>query len=520
MITTSANYDSYLGREQIFPKWKLLSFSPDADSWAEIIEGTYGQTPVDLTSYVISIDYNFDRLTVNFSDTPDLLFHPDSGTLKAALKQGRIIRLYEGFEGLDEAEWLVTFSGTVEGTYSWQFQRGETIVGSFQVFSRANNQAWKRRSITSNSYTVGSDWGEMFRNIAEDVMLLEPPEFAVADPWGVLFDKNSNQVVNYPPWDALSELAFGINAVPWFNGKGQLSLYYTSQDRITQALSNDNYLRRYDSKGASAETNNKVILTYLSNTLSRVDGPDQLLGSAIVTTGFFRESQSIDVYYSDDHKTRSDNPRMLVKQSANSGLISFCSESMTKFDEFHVRIDVDVSVWAPLLATAMIAFYFAATYIGDIVEAAGFGYSTGFTIPFGRIFQTIALVAILLIMMCLGTGVYEIWGTPYELVYLEQQTIAIKSDTEFWQEREVDIRNDFISTVEQAQPLAINQLNFEVMKEQPRTVILRYDPRIEPGDIIQLSSSVKVWVESVSRSITRGSNDVSTMTLNCYRTVV
>jgi hypothetical protein len=513
MIAASGAYVDKLTQGVMFPKWKLLSFDSTADTWSEIIGGTYGQTPVDLSPYVQRIEYSFDRLQVTLSDEAALIFHPDSGAQRTAIGQGRIIRLLEGFEGLAETDWLWTFSGTVEGTYTWAFQRGQNITASFTAFSRANNQAWKRRNITSNNYTIGSDWGSMFLNIAQDVMMLGDAEVNVPFPWGVIFDKNTNQVVNYPPWDAMEQLAFGVQSKVWFNGKGQLSLYPTSQSRVTATLADDMYLRRYESKGSSSETINKVILTYLDNTLSRVDGPDQLLGSATITSGFFTPSIKADVYYSDERKTRSDNPRFIVKQSANAGLISFCDESMLKVDEFYSTIEVEVSVWAPVLATTMMAALIAASLIPDGAYLFG-------TIPIGRVVESSLTVGIFLIMMCIGTGQYEIWGTPYEMVYLEQQMIAIKAGVEFWEEREKQIRNDFVSTIEQAQPLTVNELHFEVMKEQPRTLLLRYDPRYEPGDIVRLSSDVKIWVEGVSRTLTRNSVEVSTMTVSGYRTVI
>lgn len=517
MITTTSTYESYLSRDQLFPKWKVLSFNAASDTWADIIQGTYGQTPVNLTEYVSRIEHSFDRMTITFADSSSLVFHPDGGSLRTSLAQGRIIRLYEGFEGLAETDWLVTFSGTVEGSYSWTYQRAESVSAQVNVFSRGSNQAWKRRNVTSRDFTIGSDWSSMFLNIVQDVMLLEDAEVVAPHPWGVVFDKNSNQVVNFPPWDALEQLAFGIGAVPWFNGKGELDLYYKTQTRTTLTLANDTHLRKYESRGSAAETINKIILTYLSNELSRVDGTDQLLASATVTSGFFTSSIEVDAYYSDERKTRSDNPRLIIKQSANAGLLSFCDESMEKIDEFHSKIIVDVSIWAPVLATTMLAMYMAIQAIPRAVVTALFG---GTTIPVQDIAAAAVLITILLLMMSIGTGQYEIWGTPYEMVYLEQQAIAQKSGIEFWEEREKEIRNDFISTPEQAQALAVNELHYEVMKERPRSILLRYDPRLEPGDIIQLSNGVKIWIESVTRTIQRNSNDVQTMSVTGYRTVV
>lgn len=514
MIASSPTYNTALAAVPMYPKYRLMSYNLDVnnggDTWADIISGTYGQTPIELTSYVSSIDITFERLSVNMADDSDLVFHPDAGTLRAAIGPGRAIRLQEGFEELDQAEWIWTFTGTVEGTYAWTYERAKPVTVQFSVYNRANNQAWKRRNVTSQNFTIGSDWSSMFTNIVQDIMLLEDAESVVPAPWGVLFDKNTNQVVNYPPWDAMEQLAWGLSAKPFFNGRGELDLYYFTQDRVTQTLPDDSYIVRYDARDGGSETINKVILTYLSNTLSRVEGTDQVLGTAIITAGFLLNSQSQDVYYSDERKVRSDNPRFIVKQSVNQTFLPVGDESMTKFDEFHVRIDVDVPLWAGILLLILLAAYLViaagANFLGDLVGA--------------QLAMAILLVAILLLMSTIGTGQYEIRGTPYEMVYLEKEFIAIKNNILFWQERELELRNDFISSEEQARPLVLNQLHYEVMKEQPRSLVLRYDPRIERGDIIQLSNQVRIFVDSVKRNVIRGSGDPMVMNVEGWRTIL
>ncbi len=528
MIQSSSLYNQYLARVPVFPKYELLSYNLDTNAggntWAEIITGTYDQVPINLTPYVASIDITFDRLSINMVDDSDLVFHPDAGVLRSALASGRAIRLHEGFEGLDESEWIWTFTGTIEGTYAWTYERSKPVTVQFSAYNRANNQAWKRRNVTSQNFTIGSDWGSMFLNIVKDIMLMDDAEIVVPSPFGVLFDKNSNQVANYPPWDGIEQLIWGLSARPFFNGKGELDMYSLTQDRVTQSLPDESYVVRYDARDGGAETINKVNLTYLSNTLSRVDGADQVLGTAMITTGFFRQSQSVDVYYSDERKVRSDNPRFVVKQSVNSGLLPIGSESMTKFDEFHSRIDVDMDVWVPALVTGLMALYIAAPLLPanyDFGEALGLiGSVVVIDLPNGKIVQSIALVAILIIMASIGTGQYEVWGTPYEMVYLEKQYIAMKNNILFWQERETVIRNDFISTEEQARPLVLNQLHYEVMKEQPRSLVLRYDPRVERGDIIQLSNNVRIYVDAVKRNAIRASGDPLVMNVEGWRTIL
>ena len=246
MIAASSAYNAYLGREVIFPKFKVLSYVlSQAEPWSELIAGTYSQTPVDLTPYIQSIEFSQDSLRIQMADEAALLFHPDGGALRATIGPGRAIRLREGFEGLAESEWLWTFSGTTEGSYSWTYDRGNNIDVSLTVYGRGNNQAWKRRNVTSRNYTVGTDWSVMFMNVAKDIMMLEDNEVDVPAPWAVLFDKNTNQIVNYPPWDGMEQLLWGVSARPFFNGEGKLDMISLTQERVTQTLANDNYLMNY-----------------------------------------------------------------------------------------------------------------------------------------------------------------------------------------------------------------------------------------------------------------------------------
>lgn len=516
MISTSAAFLAKLEAPVNFPKVKLLSFDPALDTWGEIIDGTYSQTPTDLTAYVQKMEWGYNQLSVQLADDSNLSFHPDGGVLRTKIRSGRIIRLYEGFEGLAETDWLVTFSGTVEGTYSWTYTRNSAIQIDFSVYNRGNNQAWKRRPVTSRNFSVGTDYGLMFQNIAKDIMALTTPEVLVPAAWSASFDKNSNQYVAAPPWDGLEGLLFLVMRVPWFNGKGQLTSVQTTQDRVTYSLTDDTQIVKYDAKGGNVEVVNKVVITYLDNQLSEVDGEWQVLGTASVTTGFFTPSVELDVYYSDDRRTRGRNTQFLIKQSVNSGLIPVGSESYQELDVFHGRITIEVSSYVPILATVLLALYLGAAIIPDLVITLGFIVSGGVTVSVGRIIEAIAMVTMLILMMSLGTGQYEVWGIPYEMVYLEKQYIAIVSGLEFWQEREKTITNQFISTETQARPLALNELFKEQMKGHPRTLTLKHDPRYEPGDIIQFSNGTKFYIDDAKKSIQRN-NGPTTIELTGYR---
>lgn len=523
MIPVTLNFATRLDRTIIYPLFKLYSYNLDTnnggDTWADIIAGTYSQTPVDLTSFVTTFNWSYDQLAVSMVDDGELSFHPDGGALRRTIQQGRGIRLQEGLEGLATSEWIWTFSGQIEGTYSWVYTRADSINIGFTAFNRGNNQAWKRRNVTGKEFTVGADWSAPFMDISKTIMGLEDNEVAVTEPWNLTLDKNSNQIVNIPPWEALEDLLLGVNETPWFNGKGQLASYKTTQDRVTVTLPNDEKVNKYEMKAASTETINKIIFTYIDNQLSRVDGQHQLLGSAMVTTGFFRPYQNMDVWWSDDHRQRASGITMRVIQSVNDSLLPIGHESLQFADEFHGRVHVSIFIYTSILVVGLLVIYAVLASRPEAVQVGPTG--TGATIPSTKTwFEIIALVLILIIMMSMGTGQYELWGTPYDMVYLEKQYIAMKDGLNYWDEREKEINNQFVSLESMAKVLALNALYFEVMKENPRTMTLKYDPRYEPGDIIQFANGVKFYVEQARKTVRRGSSDPVTIELSGYRCVL
>lgn len=508
------------------PAFKLLSYDVSCatgETWGSIINGTATQTPTDLTSYVQKVQWNYDRLNVTLIDD-SLVFSPDGGSLSSKIRQGRGIRLIEGFDDVPEDEWIPTFSGLIQGSYSWLRQRGRTYTTQFSVFTRESNQAWRRRSITSKEFTIGTDWSVMFNQVAQEIMLMDQNEINIQAPWNVLFDKNVNQIVDISPWEGLTRLAEGNQSRLWFNGAGQLSTYPLTLDRVNLTLSDDKVLTSYQQPGQNEELINKVIVTYLDNNLTKVTGAEQQLGTANITTGFFDFETKIPVFWSEDKKQRAENVRLIVKQSIsqNDLGISVGSERLDVADEFGGELVVTVDAFVSALATAGIAAILSSSFLEDksvsVDGNLGPGINYGFTIPVGRVTMAVGIIAVLLAMMILGTGIYEIVGVPFDYAFLEKQAIALLDGIKFWEEKELEIRNDFISTEEAAHQLALTNLLFEQSKGNPRNLIIANDPRIEKGDIIQLASGVKVFVENASRNIERG-KEIS-MTLTGYKSVV
>lgn len=520
MILASSEMTTAIESDVQRPLWKVLSYdvsTATGETWGAIISGTASQTPSDLSTFVHEIKWSYDRVTINLAD--DLLqFHPDSGSLVSVLCPGRAIRVLEGYEGVAEDQWIPIFSGLIQGPYSWTLMRTGTPEVKLNVFPRNTNEAWNRRSITSKNFTVGSDWSSMFRNVAQDVMLMEDSELDINDPWNLLFDKDMNQIVNISPWEGLSQLAQGNFLRLWFNGKGQLSTYPITLDRVDRVLTDNTTYNNYAQKGNNTEHVNKVVVTYLDNVLSRVDGAKTVLGSANLTAGFFDFETKLDVFYSDDKKKRADNVELVVKSSINQNDlgISVGSERLDIKDEFGGELVITVDFWVSALATAGIAAITASAFIPDEAPQAPAGVLP--TIQVGQLVMAAGIVAVMLAMMILGTGVYDIVGTPYDFAFLEKQAICMLDNIKFWEEKIKEIRNDFISTESHAEQLALNELLFEQSTGKPRSMVIQNDPRIERGDILQLPNGAKFFVQNAQKTIGRG-GDVG-MELTGFRSVV
>lgn len=504
------------------PTFKLLSYDisqATGETWGSIINETASQTPVDLSIYVSKIGWSFDKLAISIEDDSGV-FHPDGGLLRDSIKHGRGIRLIEGFEGVPENEWIPTFSGIIQGAYGWQRLRGSLYRTSFSVFTRDANQAWRRRNITSKEFTVGTDWSVMFYQVVQEIMGLDFSEISVQEPWNLLFDKTVNQIVNISPWEGLSALAEGNLARLWFNGKGQLTIYPITLDRVNLVLPDDKLLTSYEQPGGNQEVVNKVVVTYLDNQLTKVTGAKQSLGTANVTAGFFDLETRLDVFWSEDKRQRAENVELITKTSINQNDlgISIGTENLEIATEFGGQLVITVDAFVSALATAGISGILSSAFIPDFVEADPVPPLAPRTIPVGQIIMAASIIAVLLAMMILGTGVYEIVGNPYDYAYLEKQAIAMLDGVPFWEEKEKEIKNDFISTEEAAHKLALTELLFAQSEGQPRSLVIANDPRIEKGDILQLANGVKIYVQNASRNITRG--EAIPMSIDGFKSVV
>lgn len=532
------------------PAYKVLVWT--AADYTAVITGSYTETPFDLTPYVTGIKWSPEQLTFELTDPAGDL-HPDYGPYRDKLAPGVIMRLVEGDLRVPEAAWMVTFTGRIKGQYGYSYSRAEQAWrGQVQAFYRGAEQAWKRRKITTREYTVGTDLGIAVGDIL-DLLGVTAPERRLPGMLGRVFYHRTNQLAQIAPWEALETLLYPAFLVPFFDGEGRLAAYWKNPAKVPDLVLPD-YVKvhRIEAQPQTGEPVNKVVVKYLDSNLTEVEGEFQKLGQASITTGFFTMKEEILCFWSEDRKQRARNTQLRIIKSVNDNLLPVGSESYEEIDEYSGKITVTISVWVPALATASLAAYLAAAARPDRVQAEATNKTpvvlsapgeanltappgggpvsgtitiapgkvmttvdTGFTIPWGRIAQAATLLPILTTMMSLGSAQYEIWGTPYDLVYLEREQIAIEEGTEYWQENEVKIENDFICLAETAEACAVYELHYQRSAFQTRRLVIDDWPGLEVGDVIRLPSGANLFVTGLAKKIAPGT--VPVLEVTCFK---
>jgi hypothetical protein len=490
------------------PAFKVLAYDPGLDKMGEVVSGNALQTPLDLTPYIDTVNWTPGQIGFNLAD-PEMRFHPDMGEHRRHLQDGAIIRLLEGDERVEQDQWVYTFTGLIRGQPGWELNRAaETMMGKIVAYGREHVQSYKRRAIVTQEYTVGSELGAMLRDVCHAFLGLSDAETRIPLNLGAQFMHKSNQLVEVSPWEAVTKLLEVVCEVPFFDGEGKLASYSKNLSRPSDRVLPDWVkIVTYRIPDKTMDLINRVRVIFLDSKLTRVDEPDQCLSTAQVTTGFFTNKVVLETWWSDDHRQRADNTRLVIRKSAQESIARFAfgfdimKESYRQVDEFHGEITVTVSVFVPILATLALIEYLALAWVPDeVVVTVG----AGFTIPVGRAGQAAALVSILLIMMCLGTGQYEVWGEPYDYVYLKKDAIAYVQGLAFYEENPMELENDFIGTMERAVTIAMTELTWQQSIGAPRSLTITNDPALEVGDILDLPDHRRFFVQAMSKTLKRG----------------
>lgn len=394
----------------------------------------------------------------------------------------------------------VVFVGVLEGVNDYRNSSG-TRTMSLTCRTRDQTPAWREVPRVTPTYPQGTRLDVIARDIARSLGLRESevalPMLAVSTP------HSSTQLAQISAWAMLEGLLLPGGYAPGVDVLGRL--YAISRDTTREPDIELTPERLIAISGArSRPALSRLQLKWLDPKLTMVSQQDRVLAGANITAGYFQIKQVQDVWYSEDRTQRAKSVRMVVVQSAN-GLLPVCSEKFSPVGlegspeyETHGRITLKTAAWVPGLIGLFIAVKVAGM-LPDIAPTTG-----GPTIPIGKRVHAALELAVLLVMASIGTGVYEIWGTPYDYVNGRNTTEAYDPDAPRWAERVEAVENDFIADEAHAQATAGREFLYRALSANSYGVEIVDDLRVQPGDILGLPDGTRLYVTGYSRDLTHG----------------
>lgn len=390
----------------------------------------------------------------------------------------------------DKALWW----GVIESLNDYRLQAGARTM-TLTVRSRDAGPFWREVRQMTGIYPTATPLSQIARDIALGLGL---NDVEMQLPTSSSYTVHSNtQLADLPAWAMLQQLYGPEGRAPFVDARGRLKTISRDCARAADiGLTDDRIVAVTASRSRPSVT--AVRVKWLDPVLTRVEHQDQSLAQATITAGFFQSEQKQDVTFSDDGSQRADNTYLVVKQSANSGLLPVCDEDYEQTSQTGGRIVLTTARWVPGLIGSFLALK-AAAALPDIAPPFG-----GPTAPTGKIVYGGLELSVLLVMASIGTGQYEVNGTPYDYVNGRNTTEAYNSAAPAWLANEMEIENDFVTGEDAAQAYAVRELIYNARSASSYGVSIVDDPRIEPGDVLQFPDGSHLYVTGYSRDLTAG----------------
>lgn len=459
----------------------------------ELVSGS-ATGAVDLSPYATQVRQSADQVSLTLS-----WHHQLDGDAQPAPGQLLEVRL-------DDVQ---LWWGVIESINEYRVQRGARTM-NVTARTRDASPMWREVSRVTDIYPTATPLAFIAREVAYSLGLTDA-EMLLPDSSGYTVHSNT-QLADLSAWDMLETLYLPGGLVPFVDGHGRLKTLSRDASRPADVVLTEERIVAVTGARARAPVT-AVRINWLDPALTYVEQQDQVLANATITAGFFVSAVEQDVSFSDDGSQRAANTYMVIKQSANAGLVPVCDEDYEQTSLTSGRITLTNTYYAAGLATAGLAGILAATKIPDDVQVGVTG--TGITIPVGRVVHGTSEVALLIAMMSIGTGVYEIRGTTYDYVHGRNSTEAYDCDADEWVNNIVTIENDFVMDEDGAQAMAVRELLYQSRAANSFGLTIVDDPRIEPGDIVELPDGERVYVTGYTRNLTRGA--AATLDLEGFR---
>lgn len=426
------------------------------------------------------------------------------------LRRGNVVRIREGDSRVDDSLWPVTFTGKLVGQAGTLTSRDPESARRIVMQAVGREADFLRYKNTSRSFDIGTTYLAMGTDIAQSDMALDADEIDFAG-WGATTAGQPVQFVDEPPMVSLARLMFVDGFVPRFDGEGKLTQSQAFATGVPDRIyTDDGLISAMDRPFSKIDPPNSVVVKGLSSVMTKVVQPRQRLAELTITTGFFTQDETIDVFWSEDKTILAQNVSTEVVRSVNGGLSvlgggeSFSFLPSPNGLEGFIGVTAEFSTgYAPWLIVFLTATYVALSWVPDQVVTVPL-LGQGFTINVGSAAAAAALAAALIIMTKIGRGNYQFMGEPFEYVFAEIVARAEIDGTLSQDVVELVIENHLVNTQADADDLARDVLFEQQAKGNPRSFVGPHDLVLEPNDTFEVLSGRLFKVKRISRTLQRG----------------
>ncbi|MCE5280490.1 MAG: hypothetical protein LLG93_00135 [Deltaproteobacteria bacterium] len=496
-----------------WPAWRVCVWDPSRNSMSDVVRGVAQDLPLDITPYVerLELQENIGLESGDDPSVPQASFtfrrHPGSGVeiRRGLFDDGVIVRVFEGDARIDPAAWVCTFTGTFRGRPG--DDPGTPSSGSEGLTANAygREERYLNQTVTTEKYDAGTDVGDMAIDIAVRKMGLTQDEVLLGAQ-GFLTRHKVTQIVEDPALNALWHCLFPVGKKPKFDALGRLVAVDVDLDKTpARVFGHGLNIERIVASPNDVEVNNSVVVKGLSDVLEKSLQEIQMLQELTTTTGYFDRTFEESVYFSQDRTQRAQDTRLIQKKK-----IQWSDARWTQVNEFHGVLKIDTrflaNIRSVLFGTYLASMVLAAVLRlaqneGGIFASAGTLGTLAAVIFALEVLTTISLVGFLWATTFIGRGVYQVWGKPFEYVYKEIVSRHQVDGLELDEVREVEYRNDMLTTMAQLDAAAARLLRREVLKNQLYEIVVSWDPVLEVDDVIEDHAGNRYYICSLARSL-------------------
>lgn len=383
----------------------------------------------------------------------------------------------------------------IEGISDYRVSRGEKAM---TVLARSRDAAWRETRITTRTYALGTPTALIVRDIALQLGMQDAELVSLG--LGTYVTRSAVQLSGISAWAALEQVMHPSGLSPMLDALGRL--YGYSRDVLREAdvsLTSDRVESFAGSRAAMPITS--LTLRWRAPKMATVAQPERVLGETSMGAGFFKLRQVNRVYFSEDRTQRATDLRLRVVESVNR-LLPVAEEHLEAIDtDSAARTGAAVVVTTRAYVPALLG-----TFAAGIMFAAATpdGVAIGVTIPRGRVAQAAATLALMILIMSVGHGQYQVLGKPLKAVQPINEVRAFDPAAPIASQKRETIESDFVNSEGHAQAFATREFIYRARAATSFTFVIVDDPRLQVGDLVQFDDGTRLFVTGFRRDLSPG----------------